>query len=66
MGMKFGSWNSTPSNGALGALVIQDANGNTIVMSNSKITIKAQGLLEIDAPVITMKGRLVTDLPNPI
>jgi uncharacterized protein involved in type VI secretion and phage assembly len=57
---------STPSDGSLGALVIQDANGNTIVMSNSKITIKAQGLLEIDAPIITLKGRVVADLPNPI
>jgi uncharacterized protein involved in type VI secretion and phage assembly len=57
---------ATPSNGSLGALVIADAHGNRIVMSNSKLTIEATGLLEIDAPVITLKGRVVTGLPNPI
>jgi uncharacterized protein involved in type VI secretion and phage assembly len=57
---------ATPSNGSLGALVIADAHGNTITMSNSKMTIHAVGLLEIDAPVITVKGRVVTGFPNPI
>ena len=57
---------ATPSNGSLGALVIQDAHGNSIVMSNGKITIHAQGLLEIDAGIITMNGRIVAGGPNPI
>jgi uncharacterized protein involved in type VI secretion and phage assembly len=65
-GHKLQFLDSTPTNGDMGALVIQDANGNTIVMSNSKITIKATGLLEIDAPIITVKGRIVSDFPNPI
>jgi uncharacterized protein involved in type VI secretion and phage assembly len=57
---------ATPSGGSLGALVIQDAHGNTISMSNGKITISAVGILELDAPNITVKGRVVADGPNPI
>jgi uncharacterized protein involved in type VI secretion and phage assembly len=57
---------ATPSEGSKGALVIKDGHGNTIVMSNSKITIHGVGLLEIDAPSITIKGRVVADGPNPI
>lgn len=57
---------ATPSNGSLGALVISDAHGNTITMSNAKMSIHAAHLLEIDAPVITVKKRTVTDLPNAI
>jgi uncharacterized protein involved in type VI secretion and phage assembly len=57
---------STPSGGSLGALVIQDAHGNTIVMSNGKITIQAVGILALDAPVVTIKGRPVVDGINPI
>ena len=50
----------------MGALVIEDAHGNKIVMSNGKITIQAVGILELDAPSITLKGRVVADGPNPI
>jgi uncharacterized protein involved in type VI secretion and phage assembly len=57
---------TTPSNGSVGALVIQDGHDNVIVMSNSKITIHGVGLLEIDAPNITIKGRPVADGINPI
>lgn len=57
---------STPSGGSLGALVIADAHGNTITMSNGKITISSVGLLELDAATITIKGRVVADGPNPI
>ncbi|MGC2407110.1 MAG: phage baseplate assembly protein V [Candidatus Cybelea sp.] len=57
---------ATPSQGSLGALVIEDAHGNRIVMSNGKITIQSQGLLQIDASVITMNGRIVAGGPNPI
>lgn len=57
---------STPSGGSLGALVIEDGHQNRIVLSNAKITIEAVGLLEIDAPNITIKGRTVADGTNPI
>jgi phage baseplate assembly protein gpV len=57
---------ATPSNGSVGALVIEDGHGNRIVMSNSKITIQATGLLEIDAAVVTINGRVFAGGPNPV
>jgi phage baseplate assembly protein V len=55
-----------PTGGAKGALVIQDANGNTITMSNGKITIQSVALLALEAPVITLSGRVVTPNSNPL
>lgn len=57
---------STPSGGSLGALVIEDAHGNAITMSNGKITIRSQGVLEMTAPTITLNGRIVAPNGNPI
>jgi phage baseplate assembly protein V len=57
---------STPSHGSVGALVITDAHGNTITMSNGKITIAASSLLEIRADHVTINGRIVAGGPNPI
>lgn len=57
---------STPSGGSLGAIVIQDAHKNTITMSNGKISIRSQGVLEITAPHITLNGRVVAPNGNPI
>jgi phage baseplate assembly protein V len=55
-----------PSGGAKGALVIQDAHGNVITMSNGKVTIKSVAVLSLEAPVITIAGRVVTPNANPI
>lgn len=44
------------SGGSKGALVIEDAHGNIITMSNSKIVIQSTGMLEIEAPVIALQG----------
>jgi uncharacterized protein involved in type VI secretion and phage assembly len=61
---------STPTNGNLGALVIEDAHGNRITLSNGKITIKSVSVLEIDSPIITLSGpgyrRIVSPNNNPI
>lgn len=57
---------STVSNGSKGALVIEDAHGNMITMSNGKIAIKSVGLLELNAPVVTINGRVVSPNSNPI
>jgi uncharacterized protein involved in type VI secretion and phage assembly len=57
---------STPSGGSLGALVIEDAHGNAITMSNGKITIRSQGVLELTSPNITLNGRIVAPNGNPI
>lgn len=57
---------STPTGGSLGALVIEDAHGNAITMSNGKITIRSQGVLELTSPTITLNGRIVAPNGNPI
>jgi uncharacterized protein involved in type VI secretion and phage assembly len=57
---------STPVGGSVGALVIEDGHGNRIVMSNAKISIQGMGVLEIDAPHVTIKGRPVAAGFNPI
>lgn len=57
---------ATPSAGSMGALVIEDAHGNAITMSNGKITIRSQGVLELTSPHITLNGRVVVPSGNPI
>jgi uncharacterized protein involved in type VI secretion and phage assembly len=57
---------ATPSGGSMGALVIEDAHGNAITMSNGKITIRSQGVLELKSPHITLNGRVVVPSGNPI
>lgn len=61
---------ATQSKGSKGALIIEDGHGNTITMSNGKVVVKSVGVLEIDAPHITLKGpgwkRVVSPNNNPI
>lgn len=61
---------STPTAGDMGALIIEDAHGNVILMSNTHVTVKAKAVLQLDAPVIILKGpgyaRVVTPSANPI
>jgi uncharacterized protein involved in type VI secretion and phage assembly len=47
---------STPNDSGAGAVVIEDANGNMITMSNGKIRIQAVSLLELDAHTIAFSG----------
>jgi uncharacterized protein involved in type VI secretion and phage assembly len=57
---------ASEDHGSKGALVIEDAHGNRITMSNSKMTISCVGVLEIQGSVITINGRIVSPTPNPI
>ena len=61
---------STPSNGDMGVLVIQDGNGNTITMSNAKITISSSCVLELNGKTILLTGpgysRTIAPNSNPI
>jgi uncharacterized protein involved in type VI secretion and phage assembly len=61
---------STPSQGDVGALVIEDGHGNRITLSNGKITIKSVAVLELHAPSIVLGGpgykRIVAPNNNPI
>ncbi len=47
-------------------VVIEDASGNTITLTNGKITIQSIGLLELKAAMIIVNGRVVTPNRNPI
>jgi uncharacterized protein involved in type VI secretion and phage assembly len=58
---------STPTAGNKGALIIEDAHGNTIVMTNTHISINSRGALSINAVGdITIKNRLVRGNGGPI
>ena len=61
-------WNGQdqPPGGGKGGLVIEDAHGNTISMSNGKIVIKSVGVVEIKGATITINGRVVAPNANPI
>jgi len=57
-------------NGNDGGIAIEDASGNSIVLSNGKVRIRAVGQLEIDAAAISLvqngNRRVVTPNSNPI
>ena len=61
---------SEPAAGDKGALIVEDAHGNLVVMCNTHMTVKAKAVLQLDAPVIVLKGkgwsRTVTPSTNPI
>jgi uncharacterized protein involved in type VI secretion and phage assembly len=57
---------STPTNGDKGGIIIEDAHGNRIILSNGKITISGVAVLELRAPTVTINGRVVSPTPNPI
>jgi uncharacterized protein involved in type VI secretion and phage assembly len=59
-----------PKDGDLGAVVVEDAQGNKVTLSNGKVTVRSVAVLEIDAPTIILKGpgyhRVVAPNSNPI
>lgn len=50
---------ATPTNGNKGRMTIRDAHGNSVEMTNRGMTIRATGELNIDAPIVSIKGRPV-------
>lgn len=57
---------STPTGGDQGAMVIEDANGNSITLGNGHISIRSRGQVTIDAPSVSIMGRPVRPGPDPI
>ncbi|HEY1758766.1 MAG TPA: phage baseplate assembly protein V [Bryobacteraceae bacterium] len=47
---------STPSGGSTGAIVIEDASGNRITLSDGKIVVQSKFMIEIEAPAIYLQG----------
>jgi len=63
-------FDSTPSQGDMGAVVVEDAHGNSVTLANGIITVKGVAVVRIDAPSIVLGGpgyaRVVTPNSNPI
>jgi uncharacterized protein involved in type VI secretion and phage assembly len=57
---------STPTAGNQGALIIEDAHGNTIVMTNAHVSIQSRGRMQILAADLTLQGRPVRPNGGPI
>ncbi|TGD76178.1 hypothetical protein E4634_01115 [Mangrovimicrobium sediminis] len=57
---------SHENGGNYGALIIEDAHGNVITMTNGVMTISAVGVLNIDAPLVNIMGRPVNPLGGAI
>lgn len=57
---------STPSGGNQGALIIEDAHGNLITMTNGRVVVNAKGALEINGASVTIMNRLVRPIGGPI
>ncbi len=47
---------STPDAGSKGALVIEDASGNRITLSDGKVVVQSTFMIEIEAPAIYLQG----------
>lgn len=54
------------ASGDRGYIRVRDAHGNQIEMANGIITIKGVGILKIDAPVVSINGRVVSPVGPPI
>lgn len=57
---------SSPSGGNQGALIIEDANGNVITLTNGVVHIHSQGHLELSGATIKIAGRMVRPFGGPI
>lgn len=65
-GHKIRFLDSTPTSGDLGGIIIEDAHGNRITLSNGQISISAEVAVQINAPAVLVNGRLVATVPSPI
>jgi uncharacterized protein involved in type VI secretion and phage assembly len=57
---------STPSNGNKGAIVIEDAHGSIITLTNGLISIHSEGHIDLSASSINIMGRPVRSIGGPI
>lgn len=65
-GHEIGLYDREESAGDKGFIRIQDAHGNVIELGNGRITITGKGLLQLNAPNVTINGRLVAPVGPPI
>ncbi len=61
---------SPTAGGNQGGIAIEDASGNSIVLTNAKVTIKSAGVLELDGATVVINSggvsRIVSPTPNAI
>ena len=65
-GHKIEFYDAPPAGGDQGFVRIKDAHGNVIELANAQIRITAVGVLQLNAPVVTINGRAVAPVGGPI
>ena len=65
-GHKIEIYDPDASSGDQGYILIEDAHGNSIELSNAAINIRGVGAIDIRAPIVTINGRPVAPVPQPI
>lgn len=55
-----------PSSGDRGYILIKDAHGNQVELSNAQINIRGVGIIQIQAPNVVIQGRVVAPVGPPI
>ena len=59
-------YDPTIAGGDKGYIRVKDAHGNLIELANGRITVTGVGLIQINAPVVTINGRVVAPVAPPI
>jgi uncharacterized protein involved in type VI secretion and phage assembly len=57
---------STPTSGDMGGIIVEDAHGNTVSLSNGQVAINAVAAVQINAPTVVINGRPVLPITAPI
>jgi uncharacterized protein involved in type VI secretion and phage assembly len=57
---------STPSSGDMGGVIVEDAHGNSISLSNGQVAINAVAVVQINSPTVLINGRPVLPITAPI
>jgi phage baseplate assembly protein V len=65
-GHEIALYDPAPSGGDQGYVKISDAHGNVIKLANGALTITGVGNLQINAPNVSINGRLVSPIGPPI
>lgn len=65
-GHEIALYDPDPAQGDTGYVEVSDAHGNDIKLSNGRLEIRSVAMLSIDAPSVTINGRVVLPVPRPI
>jgi len=65
-GHEIAIYDPAPSGGDQGYVKISDAHGNVVKLANGALSITGVGTLQINAPNVTINGRLVAPIGPPI